>query len=201
MPIIAKDKGGGDYKPVPQGTHVAVCNAVVDCGVQPGGRFKPQHKIYLRFEIPNERIEFEKDGQKIEGPMQIGKFYTLSLSEKSNLRKDLTAWRGKQFSEEELDGFDVAKLLGVACQITVSHETGADKKIYANIIAVMGLPRGMPKPVGERPPLLYGPDSTGSYDLLPQWLREKIDSAMDEPSEVSQAATTAGDDFDDDIPF
>lgn len=201
MAILAKDNGGRDYKPIPQGTHIAVCNAVVDCGVQPGGRFKPQHKIYLRFEVPGERIEFEKDGAKQEGPMQIGKFYTLSLSEKANLRKDLTAWRGRQFTPEELRGFDVSKLLGVPCQITVAHETGADQKIYANIIAIMGMPRGMPKPQAERPLLMYSPDDTSKFDELPQWLQEKVQSAVPEDVGNQHATTEELQEFDDSIPF
>lgn len=201
MAITAKDKGGGDYKPVPQGTHIAVCNAVVDCGVQPGGRFKPQHKVYVRFEVPAERIEFEKDGQRVEGPMQIGKFYTLSLSEKANLRKDLVAWRGRQFTAEELAGFDITKLAGVPCQITVAHEAGADSKTYANIIAVMGLPRGTPKPKAERPIMIFDDEHRDTYKDLPQWLRDKIDQGEHGHQEVAQAPVNGSDDFDDDIPF
>lgn len=200
MTILAKDNGGRDYKPIPQGTHIAICNAVVDCGVQPGGRFKPQHKIYIRFEVPAERVEFEKDGVKQEGPMQIGKFYTLSLSEKANLRKDLVAWRGRQFTAEELAGFDVSKLLGVPCQITVAHETGADQKTYANIIAVMGLPKGMAKPKAERPLLLYSPEDKASFDQLPKWLQEKVSVSSERVEEVG-ARFAKDEDFDDDIPF
>jgi len=206
MAIMAKDKGGKDFKPVPQGTHVAVCNAVIDCGIQPGGRFKPQRKVYLRFEVPAERVEFEKDGKHIEGPMQIGKLYTLSLSEKSNLRRDLTAWRGKPFTADELAGFDVSKLLGVPCQITVAHDPKGDGSgsVYANIIAIMGMPKGMPKPKAERPTMLYTPEEHDEsvFDQLPEWLRKKIEDRLDEEDVAEPELATAREaDFNDEIPF
>jgi len=48
-----------------------------DCGVQPGGKYKPQRKVYLRWEIPSERIEWtDIEGHPHEGPMTIGRFYT-----------------------------------------------------------------------------------------------------------------------------
>ena len=66
--------GGGDFKRAPAGSHIAVCNLVVDCGLQPGSQMypKPQRKIYVRFEIPSERVEYERDGVKREGPLTIG---------------------------------------------------------------------------------------------------------------------------------
>ena len=199
MGIIAKDNSGKDFKPLPQGTHIAVCNLVADCGVQSGGRFKPQRKVYIRFEIAAERLEYEKDGQRHEGPMQIGKFYTLSLSEKANLRRDLVAWRGQQFTPQELAGFDIAKVLGAACQITVAHATGADGKVYANIIGIAGLPRGAARPNAERPLLLFSPDDRSGFDKLPEWLQERIKDARGASEEVGSRCTSH-EDFDDDVP-
>ncbi|MET0462381.1 MAG: phage replication initiation protein, NGO0469 family, partial [Chitinophagaceae bacterium] len=138
MPIIAKETGGKDFKKVPPGAHFAICNMVVDCGLQEGFSGKPQHKVYLRWEVPDERVSYEKDGQSIEGPCSIGCLYTLSLSEKANLRKTLENWRGKPFTADELAGFDITTVLGKACQIMVTHETKANKT-YANVTGVMGI--------------------------------------------------------------
>ena len=82
--------GGGDFKRAPSGSHIAVCNMVADCGMQPGSaQFPaPKRKVYLRFEIPDERVEYEKDGRKMEGPLTIGKFYTASMNEKAALHAD-----------------------------------------------------------------------------------------------------------------
>src|SRR5690349_18426253 len=137
MAILATDTGGGgDFTPVPAGTHFAVCDQVVDLGKQRivsqmyGESIK--HQVYIRWQIPAERVEWEVDGAKKEGPAVIGKTYTVSLGDKANLRKDLQAWRGKPFTPDELRGFDIAKLLGVPATITVTH-TEKDGKTYANV--------------------------------------------------------------------
>src|ERR1700743_3838249 len=97
MAIMATDSGGGgDFSPVPAGTHFAVCDQVVDLGKQRivsqmyGESIK--HQVYIRWQIPAERVEWEFEGQKKEGPAVIGKTYTVSLGDKANLRKDLQAW-------------------------------------------------------------------------------------------------------------
>lgn len=201
MPLPIKDNGGKDFKKVPEGVHIAVCNMIVDCGVQPGGRFKPQHKVYVRWEVPAERVEYERDGKPYEGPLSIGRFYTASLSEKSHLRKDLENWRGKAFTREELDGFDLFNILGAPCQIMVTHTVGDDKKVYANVTGVMGLPKGTPKPKAENPLIKFAPDDCEQWDQLPQWLQEKVENS-ESADTAGSPAPTSDDSFDDDqIPF
>jgi hypothetical protein len=146
MAIIASDNGGGgDYSPVPQGTHVAICNMVVDLGKQRKewqGQERIRPEIFLRWELPNERLEWtDKDGNAKEGPRVIGQTYTLALNDRANLRRDLEAWRGRSFTAEELAGFDVSKLLGVPCMITVTHSE-KQGRVYANVTGVTGLPKG-----------------------------------------------------------
>lgn len=179
MTIMAKDTGNsGDFTPVPQGTHLAICNTVVDLGLQEIIYMSVQsvkHQVYVRWELLNERIDWkDAEGKEREGPMSIGKTYTLSLHEKANLRKDLEGWRGKAFSTDELQGFDITKLLGVPCQVTVTHRE-KDLKTYANVTGVAGWPKGMDKPrEPENPVLIYSDDDTASLEKLPQWLRDKI---------------------------
>ena len=85
-------------------------------------RNQTAEKGQINFELPNLTKEFKPgEGQK---PFSIGKEYTLSLSSKSNLYKDLVSWRGKPFTEEELEGFDLSKLLGKPCQIQIIHKQG-----------------------------------------------------------------------------
>ena len=45
-------------------------------------------------------------------------------------------WRGRDFTEEEEAGFDVEKLVGVPCTVTVINNAGDDGAIYANVSAV-----------------------------------------------------------------
>lgn len=208
MAIMAKETGGKDFKKVPPGAHFAICNMVVDCGLQEGFGGKPQHKVYLRWEVPDERVSYEKDGKEIEGPCSIGCMYTLSLSEKANLRKTLENWRGKPFTAQELQGFDITNVLGKCCQIMVTHETkGANT--YANVNGVMGTSKDqkdrVAKAKAENPLVTFSLDDYNeqTFQALPNWLKEKISNRLSEPTDPlpSTGATNRNDEFDDDIPF
>ncbi len=195
--------GSGDFKRAPSGSHVAVCNMVADCGMQPGFEGKPQRKIYVRFEIPAERVEYEKDGKPVEGPLTIGSFYTASMNEKATLRKHLEGWRGKTFTDDEAAQFDVSKLLGQAAMISViEKESGG--KTYSNIAGMSRLPKGFPAPPAENDLLYFDQESGASaHEALPKWLREKIDSQL-KPAKpaASESHAAPDDDFgDQDIPF
>lgn len=191
MSLMVKDTGGGDFTPVPEGTHLAVCNMVVDLGLQETtymGQTTTKEQVFIRWELPSERIEWtDKEGQKREGPMSIGKIYTKSLSEKANLRKDLEQWRGKAFTPAELDGFDLFKILGVGCQVSVTHRE-KDGRTYANVTGVVGWPKGMKMPEKPENELLrYSPDEPGQRDLLPDWLRDKIAKTLPPDHQAFQA--------------
>ena len=200
MSATAKDSGGGDFKKVPPGTHMAVCNMVVNLGEQPTSYqgqdtgLKPQ--VYIRWETPHERVEYEIDGVKKEGPLTIGKTYTLSLGEKANLRKDLEAWRGQAFTQEQLGGFDVDAVLGACCQIVVGHRE-KDGNTYANVTSVAGWPKGIDRVESENTLICYAADNTAQYEGLPKWIKEKVSG---EPSLAEEPAPQP-EDFDDDIPF
>lgn len=205
MAIMAKDTGGKDFKKVPPGAHFAICNMVVDCGLQEGFNGKPQHKIYLRWEVPDERVSYERDGKEVEGPCSIGSLYTLSLSEKANLRKVLENWRGKAFTPQELQGFDITNVLGKCCQIMVTH---SDDGKYANVTGVMGISKDQrPRAQDARPenkPLAYSLEdhNAAAFNALPNWLQEKIENRMKAPTEAPPSSGRPTDDqFDDDIPF
>jgi hypothetical protein len=211
MAILATDTGGGsDFTPVPAGTHFAVCDQVVDLGKQ---RIVSQmygesvkHQVYIRWQIPAERVEWEKDGQKHEGPAVIGKTYTVSLSDKANLRKDLQAWRGKPFTPDELRGFDIAKLLGVPATITVTH-TDKDQKTYANVASLGGIPKGMPKPELEGEGILYDADNMDGFERLSPKMQERIKGQIIEEVEIYRSNNDpdswrgGAQELDDDIPF
>lgn len=143
MSIIASAKSGKEFQPAPAGTHAAVCCDIVDLGtleVTFGGKTKSQHKIRVVWQIDEER----DDGK----PFTVGKRYTLSLHEKSNLRKDLESWRGKSFTPEELDGFDLEVLIGIGCMVNIIHQPKQDGgQPWANVAAVMKLLKGMSAPI------------------------------------------------------
>ncbi len=140
MAIVATAGDGKTFAPAPAGVHQGVCVDVVDMGVLEvtwKGEVKRQHKVRLAWQIDEARPE---DGERF----LVQKRYTLSLHEKANLRKELESWRGRAFTEDELKGFDLEKLLGVNCFVNIVHAT-KDGKTYANIASIMPLKKGMPK--------------------------------------------------------
>lgn len=180
MTLPVGSSGTGDFKRAPAGSHIAVCNLVADCGLQPGSaQFPaPKRKIYIRFEIPAERVEYEKDGKQVEGPLTIGSFYTASMNEKATLRKHLEGWRGKKFSDDEAAAFDVSAILGKAAMLSVV-ESESGGKTYSNISGVGSLPKNMPVPSAENDLLYFDSDSSANdLDKLPKWLREKIEQQI-----------------------
>lgn len=211
MPIYVSDTGGGgDFTPVPEGTHFAVCDMVVDLGKQRTtymGDTTIKHQVYIRWQIPAERTEWtDGEGVKHEGPMVIGKVYTASLGEKANLRKDLQAWRGKTFTEEELKKFELSAVIGAPATISVTHKPKETGGVYSNVTSIGGLPKGMPKPELEGEGLLYGDDEPQGYECLPKWLKEKVDAQVrDVPKDVhderNPPAPAYVDDLNDDVPF
>lgn len=136
MSIIAK-ASGTNFIPAPAGTHSAVCVDVVDLGmleVAFGGKKKTQHKIRIVWQIE----EVMADNK----PFIVQKRYTLSLHEKAALRKDLESWRGRGFTPQELEGFDVETIINVPCLLNVIH-TVKDGSTYANVSSIMRLPKSM----------------------------------------------------------
>jgi len=202
MAIMAASKGGKEFEKLSQGAHMAVCDMLVNLGTQKTewqGSVKYQPKIYIRFQVPAERIDINGEDK----PMVIGEVFTLSLSEKSKLRPLLESWRGKGFTPEELEGFDITKLLGVACQLSVTHNTANNGKTYANITATMPIPKGVEPPKIEGSTTLFeGMNETPEvYESLPNWLKEKIDESAEEKIEPQSVAPIINDGPEDIIPF
>lgn len=139
---LPKPGEGGDFTPPPEGSFPAVAYRIVDLGTQNTtfqGQSKDAHKIMVSWEIQDEDAVMS-DGQ----PMTIHQRYTWSMHEKATLRKHLEAWRGKKFTEDDFGpgGFDVRKLLGAPCMISIVHNPSGDK-LYANVAGVVRLPKGL----------------------------------------------------------
>ena len=153
---------------VPSGTHQAVCQSVHDIGIQEttfNGETKQQHKVVIVWEV-NERIaEGKFKGERF----VMSRRYTLSLHEKSTLRHDLASWRGRDFTDEELGTFDLEKLIGANCLLSVV-ETKKGDKTYTNIASVSKLAKGMEKISPELKP-----------DHKFAWI-EKLKGTADEPA-------------------
>lgn len=141
MSIIAMKKKG-EYSKAPEGLWPAVCCDVVDLGLQKS-QFGEAYKIEIRWMLGAD----EDPGldPKSGRPYMVTNRYTLSLHEKSRLRPMLEAWRGRKFSVEELEGFDLEKLIGANCQVQVVHNVAAEGEVYANVQAVVPAARNAVK--------------------------------------------------------
>jgi hypothetical protein len=196
MPSYVHETGGGDFQLVPQGAHIAICDMVINLGVQETA-FGSKNQHYIRWQIPGETVDTE-NGPK---PMVIGNFYTSSLSEKANLRKDLEAWRSKAFTKEELEKFDLFAILGKPCQVSVIHAPNKKGNMNAYINGVMALPKGVPAPKIFGDPIGYdAQNAPGTFNALPEWLQKKINTEPPKSKE-EDTSTLLDEEFDDDIPF
>jgi hypothetical protein len=197
MGFIAKDSGGGgDFKKVPPGVYVARCFSLIDMGTQiSDGQYgaKEQHKIRIGFEVFGEDdqgvpLTINMDGKEM--PLTISKTYTLSLHEKAGLRKDLAAWRSRDFTEEEAKGFDISKLLGVYCMlnVTTSENNG---KTYTNIAGITPLPQALKnaKPEGVHNLIAFDLDNP-DWDVFKHF-HEKLQETIKQSPEFAQAISMA----------
>jgi len=204
MSLIAKDSGG-DFAPAPPGTHMARCYEMIDLGTQVHPEFGASPKVYLRWELADEHMD---NGE----PYSIGKMYTVSLHSKANLRRDLEAWRGRPFTQEELAGFDLTKVLGAPCLLNVGQKAKADGGTTSVITAIMALPRGTKAPQQHNRSRSFSLDDPdwAVYEALPEWLHTRILQAQEIVSgevqvpggvDVPDNPRDRGPDHGDDIPF
>jgi hypothetical protein len=128
MPIYARKKER-EYSPAPEGLNSAVCCDVIDLGLIETG-FGKQEKIEIRWQL-------EEIDPKSHKRYLVPQRYTPSLHEKSKLRPLLESWRGKKFSKEELKRFDIEKLIGANCQLSIVHNIKDEGEVYANVQAIV----------------------------------------------------------------
>lgn len=208
MGLTATDKGGVDFDPIPQGTHHAICYSIFDLGTQFNDYYgKRQHKVLFCWELPEQRIQIEKDGEEKNLPRATSKQYTLSLGEKANLRKDLETWRGRAFTPEELKGFDLRKVLGANCFLQIIHKDKGDKT-YANVTGLMELMPGREKRTPENPLRFFSlEDNDPIPEGTPEWIVKIIGSseefvATNSPEQPDNIPEWATEDIpEDDMPF
>ncbi len=136
MALIAKDNKT-TFTPAPEGLHQAVCVDVIDLGLVKT-QWGEKHKVELVWQLDQNNPETGKR-------FTVRKRYGLSLHSKAVLRMDLESWRGKKFSPQELEGFDLEKLLGINGQVQVVHTLSDDGRIFGNVQAVVPIGKGMTK--------------------------------------------------------
>lgn len=175
---------------VPQGTHIAICYQMVEMGTQRGeykGQVSENYKVRISWELPYEKME---DGK----PMVISKEYTFFMGDKSNLRKDIQAWRGADFTNEQAAEFDLEVLLGKPCQVTVVHKTALSSgKVRDEVVSIAGISKGMTVPKQENKNKLLSFENWDQevFESLPEFIRTKVTespeyAAMKKSEEIAE---------------
>jgi len=160
------------------------------------------------WELPNERIEIERDGIKESMPRAISDQYTVSLSEKSKLRPILESWRGRGFTNQELIAFDIFTVLGANCMLNVIHKPKKDGGPKAVISSVTPLPKGIQKLEPENEIIYFSFEDGGEIpEATPKWIKDSIMQSreMNEQGQQNDWAYDPPDEpaihGDEDIPF
>lgn len=174
MAITATSESAGNGYQIPSGTHIARCFEMIELGTitEPYmGEMKTAKKIRISWELPLETKTFNG----IEKPLVISSMYSLSMHEKSTLRKTLESWRGRAFTEAEVKAFDVTKLLGVPCMVTVLNEQKGDKT-FSKVTGVSSIPKGLTCPSQFNPSFILSYDDFDieKFNKLPKFIKDKM---------------------------
>lgn len=122
MKTLVLKSSNEEYKIPATGLHNAVCIGIAFLGNMET-KYGPKEKVAIIFELETGEIMATEQ--------------TPTFGSKSNLRKLLQSWRGKPFTEEELnDGFELMSILGSSCQLNVTHNE-QNERVYANIDTIL----------------------------------------------------------------
>lgn len=218
MSLVAKSEGNSNFIPVPTGMHLARCYRIVDLGTQKSeymGNVKQLHKMMLQFEVHGEDAEGNPTNTAKGDPMTVSKNFTVTLAEKSTLRKDLQSWRGRDFTPEELRGFELKNVLGQWAMITVV-ETENNGNTYTNISNINPVPAAIKKnglPEGKNELKIFSIDEPdmelfesfsdnlkNKIRQSPEW--ERLHGGPTTQTSTSNSAPPANfDNMEDDLPF
>ena len=173
---------------VPSGTHIARCYSMIHIGTvewEYAGETKYTDKIRIIFELPHEMREFSEERK----PMVIEKEYTKSLHEKSNLRRDLEGWRGRSFSNQELNSFDITNVLGSSCNVSVIHKTSKSGNEFAQIGSISSMTKGSDCPEQINPNFIFNYEDNFNEEWLeqqPKWIQDQIKNTDEYKSKMNQ---------------
>ncbi len=192
MEIIIKNTAK-QYPLPPADNHVARCVSIIDLGTHTEETkfgVKTNQKLRISWELPNEKAVFDKE--KGEQPFMISKGFNVSMHEKASLRKFLESWRGVAFTEKELEGFNIIKLLGQPCMLNVTHVEHEGKQ-YANITAVSRVPKGLTCPPAITELISYSATSHNEevFAKLPEFLQKKINECWERNEQAKKTPVVA----------
>lgn len=210
---------GFEYENPKPGITAAKCLNVID-GRWVKNSYKGQdkgwqRKIYILWEIEQRHTQGQLSGKH----MAVAKEYTVSVSEKSNLRQDLESWRGRVFKERrnqdgsvtlltsvknkasgisEEKAFCVDMLINADCLLFIEHKQSDKGGVFVNVANVIPFDKEKYIPV---------PHELGA-GYVPDWLAKRISerpsvcpaaSIEEQMRHGENESADAG--IDDDVPF
>ena len=147
------------YPPAPEGLHQAVAVDVVDLGkVDTGFGLKPM--IQITWELPH------VINPETKRPFTVSARYNNSVDPRATLRKHLKAWRGRDFTPDEVKRFDIEKVLGANCQLDIVHNVKDDGRVFANVAAIVRLGQGQ-EPLAPSGNYVRKKDRPTSHEPIP----------------------------------
>lgn len=183
MAILAENKST-PRELIPAGNYIARCYQQIHLGhidEMMMGQMKNLNKVRIGWELPTELKVFKPENG--EQPLVFSKEFTLSMNEKANLRKILSSWRGKGFSEDEAKSFDITKLIGAPCMLNIIHKPGKTdpSKIYEEIGSISPIPKGVtcPAQVNKTFLLDYDNFTEEKFNTLPDFIKEKMQKSRE----------------------
>lgn len=197
-----QDNGGGDFEQPPVGSFVGRCVRVIDIGTQRGeyqGKATSRRQCIIGWELPTELMA---EGDLAGKPFIVSKFYTASLGEKANLRKDLENWRGRSFTEQELKGFESKSIITKLCMLSLT----ANDKGKTRVTGVMAMPKGMEVPAQAVPDVYFSLDEFNAdvFETLSDGIKKMITTSPEYQGAVNRkqgGAKSTMADMEDDVPF
>ena len=132
-----------NYKPAPAGAHQAVCVDWTDLGMVPT-QWGPKHKVRVVFQIAAVNPE---TGRRFTVRKSMNALLSKGSGGKRNsaLYDILVQWRGRDYSEEEMEaGVDPEVTIGANAMIFVTHKPGENGQVYADLTGISPVQPGTP---------------------------------------------------------
>lgn len=182
----------------PAGVFAGRCSAVVDAGTHEEvyqGKTRLIRALLLRWDLRDDDENLHR----------LWRRFNMSFNEKSTFRQFARAWRGRDFNADELQSFDLKRLLNAPALLTVEHRQKEDGSTSARIAAASPLAKGMKAPDLAEPPLAFDVDvhpdkSADEFAQLPPWVQKLVESSVEFAHGKTPAPKRIAD-LDDDVPY
>lgn len=174
--MLKAQKKESTYEAVPAGSYIARCFSIVQMGTIPSKNptYSPSDKIKIGWELIGKTKELA-DGKKI--PLTVYADFGLTMAKNGKLRPMIESWFGKNFpTDDAAFDFDMEKLLGKKCMISMVETISADGKKYSNVGNVSPIPEGIecPELSIDQFLLTYSKWNQEKFESLPDATRNKM---------------------------